>query len=62
MTTYPRLPLNKTTHKEKISGTIDHAVGDKLREIMPNYYYNYSATVNTVLIEGLRALGYEIEV
>ena len=60
-TKYPKVPVQKTAHKEKITGTVDHAIADKLREIMPLHYYNYSAVINDVLKAGLEHLGYELE-
>jgi len=61
MTKYPKVPEQKTKNKEKITATVDHAVGDKLREIMPENYYNFSETTNKVLKAGLKSMGYEIE-
>jgi len=61
MTKYPRVPEYRSKNKEKITATVDNAIGDKLREIMPDYYYNFSAVTNDVLKAGLKSLGYELE-
>lgn len=62
LTNYPRVPEYRTKNKEKITATVDHPVGDKLRDIMnESEYANFSAVTNKVLKAGLKSLGYEIE-